>query len=406
MAQFDLPAPTNGHRLRILYAAPGTPVPGTHGGSVHALELCRALSRRGHEVHLAAPVTGPASARAQGSDTDLDGIFLHPLRRWLPARLLEWTAALPVRRLAAKLHPDVLVERFYTFGGGALWAAQSLRIPAVLEINSPARPYPGSWRDRLDQLTLLRPIDRWRRCQLRWARGLYATSRHLLPPEVQEQACVVVNGVDIERFRPSLVPASDRPLHCVYVSSFRRWHGAEDLVAAASICAQQGVPLQISCIGRGPRWPAARRAAAAASLGGTIEFVGEVSHQTVPSYLAGADVGLAPFTPSAHRALELGWFWSPIKIFEYLAAGLGVVTADLEELRELLPGGVARFYPAGEPAALAESLAVLAADRAAVGRMGVAARSLAESRYTWDQQAVSVERVLERVLRGCRPCSP
>jgi len=381
--------------MKILYTAPGTPIPGTHGGSVHALELCRALARRGHEVHLAAlPGTLPDDAE----ERKLDGVILHPLRRILPARLLEWTAARALERLAREISPDVLVERFYTFGGGGLRAAHRLGIPAALEVNSPARPYPGSLRDQLDRLTLVRPIDRWRKRQLAWADAIYGTSSRLLPADLQESSHVIVNGVDTQRFQPGPAVEAGGPLRCVYVSSFRSWHGAEDLVEAVRLCCQRDARLLVTCLGRGPRWEAAREAARDAGLEKVIRFVGEVAHADVPSYLAEANVGLAPFSPSEFSALELGWFWSPIKIFEYLAAGLPVVTADLVELRELLPDQVGSFYQAGQPSGLADALAELEQDRDAVRRMGVAARQLAESRYTWDHQAAGVEAVLEDAI--------
>jgi glycosyltransferase involved in cell wall biosynthesis len=110
-------------------------------------------------------------------------------------------------------------------------------------------------------------------------------------------------------------------------------------------------------------------------------------------------VGVAPFAPDQFRALELGWFWSPIKIFEYLASGLAVVTADIPELRSLLPGGVATFYRPGDPLALAEALAELEGNREAVRAMARAGRSLARSEYTWDRQAEVVEGVLEAVVQ-------
>ncbi len=381
--------------MKILYTAPGTPIPGTHGGSVHALELCRALARRGHEIHLAAlPGTLPDDAE----ERKLDGVILHPLRRILPARLFEWTAARVLERLAREISPDVLVERFYTFGGGGLRAAHRLGIPAALEVNSPARPYPGSLRDQLDRLTLVRPIDRWRKRQLAWADAIYGTSSRLLPADLQESSHVIVNGVDTQRFRPGPAVEAGGPLRCVYVSSFRSWHGAEDLVEAVRLCCQRDARLLVTCLGRGPRWEAAREAARDAGLDKAIRFVGEVAHADVPSYLAEANVGLAPFSPSEFSALELGWFWSPIKIFEYLAAGLPVVTADLVELRELLPDQVGSFYQVGQPSGLADALAELEQDRDAVRRMGVAARLLAESRYTWDHQAADVEAVLQEAI--------
>lgn len=393
--------------MRILYTAVETPVPGTHGGSVHAVELCRALARRGHRVDLLAPPgdRDPAFGRGPRPDPvvgvadekgDPCGLTLHPIRR--PPRFLEWSAVAEVQKLARKLRPDVIVERFYTFAGAGLWAAHRLGLPAVLEVNSPARSYPGSWRDRLDRLTLLRPVDRWRRTQLAWADGIYTTSERLLPPELQGIARVVVNGVDVERFRPGPGPAGGEPLRCVYVSSFRAWHGAADLVTAVAACQRRGVELRVECIGQGPRWKAARRLARRLGVNGMVEFVGRIPHDDVPARLARAHVGLAPFTPGAFRALRLGWFWSPIKIFEYLAAGLAVVTADLPELRQLVSENVARFYAPGDTDALAAVLAALAADREILRDLGTAARRLAEDSYTWDRQAEQVEQLLLEVV--------
>ncbi len=380
--------------MKILYSAAGTPIPGTHGGSVHALELCRALARRGHEVHLAA-LRPPSSDAAEGP---LDGVQIHYLRRFLPVTLLEWTAGRAIRSLIAKIRPDVLVERFYTFGGAAIAAAHRAGVAAVLEVNSPARDYPGSLRDTLDKLTIVRPVDRWRRRQLERCAAIYTTSRHLIPPELQDSATVIVNGVDIERFTPGPETRDTGPLHCAYVSSFRSWHGAEDLVEAVSHCVSRGVPLRVTCIGQGPRWKRAKEAAVVAGIEDNIDFVGRVPHAEVPGLLADADIGVAPFAPDQFRALELGWFWSPIKIFEYLAAGLPIVTADIDELRTLLSGEVANFYRSSDPLALAAAITELEADRAAVRSMSKAARALAEQRYTWDHQAAAVDVVLNRAV--------
>jgi glycosyltransferase involved in cell wall biosynthesis len=272
-------------------------------------------------------------------------------------------------------------------------------VPVVLEINSPARAYPGSLRDALDKLSVVRPVNRWRRRMLSRCAALYATSRHLVPPELQKSVTVIVNGVDVERFRPGAEAADAGPLRCAYVSSFRAWHGAEDLVDAVAECVARGVDLHVTCVGEGPRWGSARRAAEEAGLAEQIEFTGRVPHDRVPALLAAAHVGLAPFAPGEFRALELGWFWSPIKIFEYLAAGLAVVTADIAELRELLPPTVAAFYTTGDPASLADQLARLAGNREALRAMGRAARTLALDRYTWDHQAEAVEAVLQNALR-------
>ena len=377
--------------VKILYVAVDTLIPGTHGGSVHVQELCGALARRGHEVHLVAP-----SAKGSVTSGVSKSLKLHRCRQ--PSRFLEWTAVRQVRRIAAAESPDVLVERFYTFGGAGIWAAHSLEIPAVLEVNSPARSIDYSWRDRFDRLTLVRPVDRWRRQVLRWSDAVYTTSRHLVPPELQGAVTVVTNGVDVARFRPGPSTGATGPLRCVYVSSFRAWHGAEDLVRAVALCRKRGVELRVTCIGRGPRWEVARRAAKKAGLDETISFLGEIPFEDVPRHLAEADVGLAPFSPAAFRALELGWFWSPIKIFEYLAAGLTVVTIDIAEMRALLPDTVGSFYTQGRVEELAVTLERLALNRAVVRENRDTARALAESQYTWEHQAALVETVLQKVV--------
>ncbi len=129
-----------------------------------------------------------------------------------------------------------------------------------------------------------------------------------------------------------------------------------------------------------------------------IVFTGQVPHAEIPQHLASSDVGIAPFSPRHFRALELGWFWSPIKIFEYLAAGLPVVTADIPELHDLLPETVARFYPADDATALAQLLTDIAGQRAELRRASIDARQLAEERYTWGRQAAAVDAVLAEAI--------
>ena len=159
-----------------------------------------------------------------------------------------------------------------------------------------------------------------------------------------------------------------------------------------------GASLHLTCIGEGPTWEAARRRASHSAAAEHIVFVGQVPHDEVARYLASSHVGVAPFSPRHFRALELGWFWSPIKIFEYLAAGLPVLTADIPELRELLPGTVGRFYRADDAGALAAMLTGLTEQRAELRRDADAARRLAEERYAWERQAAVVNGVLQAAL--------
>lgn len=92
--------------MRILYVAAGTPIPGTHGGSVHALQLCRGLAAAGNEVHLVAQ----APDRADLPTAALSDVILHALPRRPLLAQLEWTLWRHVRRIARQVRPDVVIS--------------------------------------------------------------------------------------------------------------------------------------------------------------------------------------------------------------------------------------------------------------------------------------------------------
>jgi glycosyltransferase involved in cell wall biosynthesis len=100
----------------------------------------------------------------------------------------------------------------------------------------------------------------------------------------------------------------------------------------------------------------------------------------VPAVLAGADIGIAPYAADAPP------YFSPLKLFEYLAAGLAVVAAAIPGVTELVDERTAVLVPPGDPEALADAVASLAADPLGRERLGRSGRMLAE-RHTWAHRA-------------------
>jgi glycosyltransferase involved in cell wall biosynthesis len=107
-------------------------------------------------------------------------------------------------------------------------------------------------------------------------------------------------------------------------------------------------------------------------------------------------VGVAPFNTAAHPALQsAGFFWSPLKIYEYMAAGLPVVTIDLPPLNEAVrTGREGLLYPQGDVAALADALFHLLHDPTKARQMGAAARLRVVECYSWQRHCAELERVL------------
>ena len=96
-------------------------------------------------------------------------------------RLLRSGAVL---RTARALRPDVVIERYYNFGGEGLLAARRLGALAVLEVNAPVIDHPGSAKQWLDRLLIVQPLRRWRDWQCRVADLIVTPSARILPDHV------------------------------------------------------------------------------------------------------------------------------------------------------------------------------------------------------------------------------
>jgi glycosyltransferase involved in cell wall biosynthesis len=130
-----------------------------------------------------------------------------------------------------------------------------------------------------------------------------------------------------------------------------------------------------------------------------IVFTGAVPHADMPGWLASADIGVAPFDPVKHAPLRLGFYWSPLKIFEYMAAGLPVVAPALPRLSRLIESGrEGLLYDALDPRALDRALQTLG-DEAARRRMGAAARARVVRDFSWDAHCAALDARLRALVQ-------
>jgi len=377
--------------MRILYSAIDQVIPGTKGGSTHVAAVAEGLAALGHDVHVL--TTRGAGAFPSGP---VRWIELSPP---LGAPQLRWTRRAAIGRIAERLRPDVIMERYHNFGGEAILHAARLCAKAVLEVNAPVIDYPGSVKALLDRALLVRPLERWRE-RLVFASDLIVTpSAAILPPGTPAAKVLQIEwGADTDRFRPGasgplpFVPPAGTV--AVFAGAFRSWHGAIHLARAIKLLRQQGrADISALFIGDGPE----RAAVQAETSGlGNVVFSGAVPHQQMPAALASAHIGVAPFDIAAHKPLALGFYWSPLKMFEYMAAGLPVVAPAIARIPQLVGHGrEGLLYDPAETGALARALETLA-DNGLRRTLGAAARERAVREYGWQAHCEALDRRLKK----------
>jgi glycosyltransferase involved in cell wall biosynthesis len=178
------------------------------------------------------------------------------------------------------------------------------------------------------------------------------------------------------------------------VFQYGKWsplHGADVVIAAAEMLRDE--PFRFVLAGEG-QLSAPLRADIAARRLTNVEWLGSLTAGALRTRTLAADVCLGVFGSSAKAARVV-----PNKVFDGLACGRPVVTADTPGVRELLTQGEdALLVPAADPAALGQALRSLR-DPAVRGRLGTAALTLYRRSLTPEAVAGRVVGALEG-LRG------
>jgi glycosyltransferase involved in cell wall biosynthesis len=166
----------------------------------------------------------------------------------------------------------------------------------------------------------------------------------------------------------------------------RDWHRLDLVIEALGSPALSGAHLVL--VGEGPAVPALVEQARRAGVEARLHLAGPRPHDRVPALLPAFDVALVP---------AINPYASPLKLFEYMAAGLAVVAPDQPNLREVLADGEnALLFPPGDGPALAAALGRLARAPELRARLGRSARASVEQRdLTWRANARRVVAAVE-----------
>lgn len=367
--------------MRIAYVCtdPGIPLHGRKGASVHVAEVIRALRRRGHDVEVFTPRVDEDAVPA-----DLTDLVVHRLapitgdQATREQAMLAGNAVLR-ERLDATGPWDLVYERYSLMSHAAGGSATAHRVPFVVEVNAPLVDEQAAHRHLAHRdlaeahtrrlfshatsiIAVSEPVAAWSR----------ARCRH------PERVHVVANGVDPTRFTPRGHSDPGEPATIGFVGTLKPWHGVDVLVeATARVAAATACRLRI--VGDGPQRPTLDDAVRRFGLAPVTTFTGSVAPDMIPDELARMDIATAPQVSGG------GDYFSPMKVFEYQAAGLPVVASATGQLADIVHHGVDGLCTRpGDVADLATALHRLATDGRLRHALGRAGRDWVTTHRTWD----------------------
>ena len=414
--------------MKILYLCSdlGVPVLGRKGASVHLRSLVTAFVRAGHSVVLAAPLLnkspweGPAKLDVSllhlppSADTVNAVLALKAFNETLGVTnslpgefrriLYNQEIVTPIKRRFEHDPPDFIYERASLYSTAGVALAHELNVLLVVELNAPLAVEQSAYRATgLGELAA--QAERWALLQADAVLTVSAPLRDYVVSLGVElgRVQVVPNGVDATLFHPAPPEPSIRARWGLgngpvlgFVGGLRRWHGVEALPTLLERLVQRYRGLRLVIVGDGPLRGELEHTLKERGLTRSVVFTGSLPHEEVADLIRQFDVALAPYSKPEHA-----FYFSPLKLFEYMACGVPVVAAALGQIAEIVRDGeTGLLYPPDELDALTAACDRLLADPALRQRLGQAAAKEVHGLYTWDRNAARVVELTRALIRA------
>lgn len=385
--------------MRIAYvtADRGIPVFGEKGASIHIQEMMRAFAKLGHDVRAVATKRGDGAEttlRVEEVKTAVAGTTRAEKERAAMAQADEIEA-----RLCALYRDwpfDLIYERYSLWSAAGCRAARKLGVPIVTEVNAPLVLEQAAFRSlvceeeaRAIEAEVLGTSSALAAVSRQMAKYLADAGAH--PARVH----VIGNAVDTAHFHaetPAVTVPSipDDAFVVGFTGSLKMWHGVDTLMSAFRMFHAREPRAHLLVCGDGPKRGWIDGFVAGAGLEDAVTMAGWVDHAALPGLIARMDVATAPYPASEDH------YFSPLKLYEYLAMGRPVLASDIGQTAELLTGSQAAILlPPGDAMALAKALDALCDDPQRRAAMSAAAAAEG-AHHDWTGNAAEVVKIATR----------
>ena len=369
---------------------------------VHIRGVVKGLRQLGNKVDiLSLPGAEPETEEVKADNTKVDQApakkssfsILSDLTKHVPEFVFELfelafnlIAVIRLRKNVKEKNITLIYERYSLFMFASVWWAKRHNIPIVLEINDSCQV------QRVRSLSfkkLAAKIEGW---IFKNATGLVFISTRF--KEVAEQAygeiansVVSPNGADLDKFildeNSGLTLRStlgiENKIVLGYVGAFVHWHGIDWFVDLACQKLKETPELVLLLVGDGVAFEGIKKRVIEAGVESQVILPGKVPHNEVSSYLSAMDLGILP---------DSNDYGSPMKLFEFMAMGKGMVAPDFSPIAEVVKNNETSWlFPASNKQACIDKVFEIVNDKAAHKTIGLNARAYIENERQWKHNA-------------------
>jgi glycosyltransferase involved in cell wall biosynthesis len=389
-------------KIAYVNADPGVPVFGNKGSSLHVREIVTAFLKHGARIDL---FTSPTEGRKPPGWEDVDIHELPPISKagGSAREQAAYDANEVLFATLEKSNYDFVYERYSLWSFAGMEFARENQIPGVLEVNAPLIQEQSTYRELHNESLAHEVAGR----AFSAATALVAVSEELAAylgcsGVPQEKVQVIPNGINPHRFRGDVSPVMPgEPGQCTvgFVGSLRPWHGLNVLIEAFARVTARDSGYRLLVVGDGPERAHLESEIRGRKISDSTHLAGAVPAGDVPAYLASIDIAVAPYPPLPN------FYFSPLKVYEYMAAGCAVIASRVGQLQTLIEHGQTGWHvPPGDACALAEAIVYLKERPDLRAKLGNAARKTVMKDYTWDAVAERIFRIARlnavKVLHG------
>jgi glycosyltransferase involved in cell wall biosynthesis len=213
--------------------------------------------------------------------------------------------------------------------------------------------------------------------------------------DLRRPVVTVPNGVRVPPQQPPRAPDPEQPV-LLYVGQLQAWKGVQNLVRALSLLPRVRLEIVGGIPERDPKRESLQALAVETGVAERVAWTGFLRPEQVADHLRRATVAVHPLAKSVEGRL----FTSPLKVLEYMAAGLPIVASDLPSTRQILRHDeTALLVPPEDPQALAAAIRRLLDSPDLAQRLGAAAYQAARQ-FSWSERARRILAALSPLARN------